>query len=210
MNDIHARSLGTSAMLSGYYVETAIFPFDVINLLNKAGISFVLTGCHAIGGWMADPRTTLDVDLVVAVKHLKKATRILLEAYPHLEPVDLPVVIRLRDRETQNVVIDLMKPVQSLYRETFKHTHTVTAEGQTYRIPSLEMALAMKFAAMLSPNRAEEDRLQDAHDFISMVKKNAEIDTNRLADLGELVYGGGGAELAEMVRKVRAGEKLIL
>src|SRR5262249_26743299 len=123
--NVHAESLRTSSALSDYYVESAIAPLDVITLLNKAGISFVLTGAHAIGGWMGDPRTTNDVDLIVASKHFKKATKVLLEAFPHLEAENLTVVIRLRDRESHAVVIDLMKPVQPLYRETFKHTHTV-------------------------------------------------------------------------------------
>lgn len=71
------------------------------------------------------------------------------------------------------------------------------------------MALTMKFSAMLSPHRAEEDKFQDAHDFILLVKANPSIDTRKLAELGELVFGGG-ARLLEMVRQVRAGEKLDL
>ena len=39
-------------------------------------------------------------------------------------------------------------------------------EGQHYLIPSLEMALAMKFVPMVSPNRQDlEGKYQDAHDF---------------------------------------------
>jgi hypothetical protein len=77
-------------------------------------------------------------------------------------------------------------------------------------VPSLEMALAMKFAPMISLTRADEDRYQDAHDFIRIVKSNPQIDLEELALLGELVYHGGGAEITELVRRVRAGEKLEL
>ena len=83
-----------------------------------------------------------------------------------------------------------MKP-RSLYREVFRHTHAVSQSQQQYRIPTLEMALAMKFAAMTSPNRQEEDKFQDAHDFIRVVKQNDEINDAKLHALGELVYGGG-------------------
>ena len=67
-----------------------------------------------------------------------------------------------------------------------------------------------KSALLLSPLRQDENKHQDAHDFITMVKANETIDADSLAQLGELVYGGGGAGLVEMVRKVRAGEKLVL
>jgi len=134
-----------------------IAPIEVIRVLNKAKISFVLVGAYGLAGWKDEARGTEDVDVVVAAKHLKKAVKTLLEAFPHLEPVDLPVVVRLRERATQDVVIDVMKPLQQPYIEVFKHTHTVTSEGQTYRVPSLEMALVMKFSAMISLYRADED-----------------------------------------------------
>src|SRR5207245_9971398 len=103
-----------------------------------------------------------------------------------------------------------MKPNQELFREALKHTHTVQAEGQTYKIPSLEMALAMKFAPMISLNRADIDKYLDAHDFGHIINANPEIDLGKLSTLGDLVYPGGGKEIVEMVRRVRAGEKLIL
>jgi hypothetical protein len=121
----------------------------------------------------------------------------------------LEVVIRFKDRDSGAIVIDVVKP-RGLYGNTFKNTHLVSSGGQTYRIPSLEMALAMKFAAMISPNWADEEKHQDAHDFIVMVKANAEWNRDKLVALGESVYGGGGADLLEMIRQVQAGERLVL
>lgn len=210
VQDVHVRSLETSTALSGYYVRNFIEPLQVITVLNRAGVSFVLIGAHGFGGWMQKPRATEDVDVVVAARHHKKAIRALLAAFPGLEEEDLPVVTRLRDPETHLVVIDLLKPNQELFRAAFKHTKPVTMGGQRYRIPSLEMALAMKFAPMVSINRRDEDKYQDAHDFIYIVKSNPEIDLEELAKLGDLVYPEGGKEIVEMVRKVRAGEKLNL
>jgi hypothetical protein len=210
VKDRHRWSIEKSSWLSGLYYMKAIEPLEIVRVLNKANISYVLAGAHALGGWHMNPRTTEDVDLIIAKKHLKKAARSLLEAFPHLAAEDLPVVIRLRDRETQQVVIDLMKPLQTLYRETFKHTQTVKAGKLEYRIPCLEMALTMKFDAMLSPYRDENKKHYDAGDFISMVKANPELNEDLLLQLGELVYEGGGKGILEMVRKVRAGEKLVL
>jgi hypothetical protein len=72
------------------------------------------------------------------------------------------------------------------------------------------MALTMKFAAMVSPNRREKDKYQDPHDFIGIVEVNPDIATDKLSELADLVYCSGGATILEFVRRVRAGEKLIL
>ena len=208
--DVHSQSLATSSTLSGYYVVNAILPMDVIRVLNAAGVNFMLIGAHGIGGWMQKPRATEDVDVVVASRHHKKALRALLAAFPDLEEDDHPAVTRLRNRTTRKVLIDVVKPTQQLYRDALKHTKTVESEGEAYKIPSLEMALAMKFAPMVSPHRMDEDKFQDAHDFIYMVKANPDIDLHKLAELGDLVYPEGGKEIVEKVRQVRAGEKLNL
>jgi predicted nucleotidyltransferase len=207
--DPHVRALRVSTELSAYYVEKIVTPLEVIGVLNRQKISFVLVGAHAVGGWTRMPRATSDVDLVVAERQIKKATRALLAEFPQLEARDEEVVVRLQDRASHEVLIDLIKP-RSIYRASFKYTHAVSQGGQDYRIPSLEMALATKFAAMVSPNRQDDRKHQDAADFIRIVRENADVDFDTLTQLGELIYGGAGAELCEMVQKVRAGEKLVL
>ncbi len=207
--DRHVRALRISTELSEYYVERIVTPLQIIAVLNRERVSFVLVGAHGVGGWMGEPRATQDVDVVVAERQIKKATRALLAQFPHLDARDEEVGVRLQDQQSGTVLIDVIKP-RALYRETFRHTEAVSLGGQDYRIPALEMALAMKFAAMVSPNREEEKKLKDASDFIIIVKRNADIDLATLTHLGDLVYGGGGAEVCEMVRKVRAGEKLVL
>src|SRR5881397_2609512 len=125
---IHSRSLATASAITG---------LQVIAVLNRINVSFVLVGAYAIGGWTKTPRATQDVDIVVAAKHHKKAVCALLEAFPHLQADDQEVVTRLRDRSTQEIAIDVIKP-NGVYRAAFKHTTTVELQGQQYRIPSLE------------------------------------------------------------------------
>jgi hypothetical protein len=191
-------------------VPEFIQPLDVVKVLNDAGVRFMLAGLHGLGGWMGEPRATQDVDVLIWTRHHKKATKAIERAYPHLEKEELLVVTRFHAHQSGKVVIDLMRSDQGVFRAAFRNTHKVEAEGQEFLIPSLEMAIAMKFAPMVSPNRPEEDKYQDAHDFIHMVKSNPVIDSKVLSELGELVYPGGGEELLETVRKVRAGEKLSL
>jgi len=206
--EIHDRCRRSATEITSYLMPTAILPKDVIAVLNKARIPFVLVGAYGLAGWLKEPRATKDVDVIVSARYVKKAVSVLLAAFPGLEPIDLPVVVRLRDRETQEVLIDVLKPVHQPHREVFHHVRTVESGGHVHRIPTLEMALVMKFSAMTSLYRADADKYQDAHDLILMVQKNADVDEATLAGLASLVYPEGGKDILEMVRKVRAGEKL--
>ncbi len=182
----------------------------VLNTLNKQGIRFVLVGAHGLAGWRKEPRATKDVDVVVMAKHQKKAVRALLDAFPSLEDDDQEVVTRLQDSQTKEVLIDVMKTNQPLYKAVLKNATKLEIEKEPCLVPTLEMALVMKFAPMISLNRADYKKYMDASDFILMIRVNPDIDLEKLAELGDLVYPGGGKEIVEKVRQVRAGEKLVL
>ena len=208
--DGHALSLFKSSKLSGLYVPHFIQPEEVIRVLNAAKISFTLVGAHGLGGWTQKPRATEDVDVVVIQRHVKKAVTALTAAFPNLDVDDKPVVVRLRDRETAAVAIDVMKPNQPVIHAALKHTREVKSGRLTYKVPSLEMALALKFAPMVSLYRADDDKHVDATDFIRVVRQNPDIDLDKLSTLGELVYPGGGKEIIGLIRRVRAGEQITL
>ncbi len=210
VREVHHRLLEKSAVLSSYQMPKVILPVDVIRVLDKAGIGFVLVGAYGVAGWRKEARATEDVDVIVPARQIKKAVAVLLEAFSDLEAVDLPMVVRLRVRGTKDVAIDVMKPVQQPYREVFKHTATAKSGRWTYRVPSLEMAIVMKFSAMVSLYRAAEDKYQDAHDFILMVKQNPGLDEKTLSELAGLIYPDGGRDVLELVRQARAGEMLKL
>jgi hypothetical protein len=182
-----------------------IDPDDVIQLLNRAGVKFILMGHHGISGWLSHPRATRDVDVLVQKRHHAKAVRAIQAAYPTLTKADNPVVTRFRDPDSGDVVIDVMRP-NDLYAEAFRNSVRV---GDTHEIPNLELALAAKFAALISRNRDQEKKHLDASDFIQLVKRNhAAINEERLRGLGEAVYAGGGDALVVFVEDVKAGRPL--
>ena len=189
-------------------VNDSISPLEVIAALNEAGVRFLLVGAYGLVGWTKSSRATEDVDVIVPAKQHKKAVRTLLVAFPHLDLDDNPAVARLRDRETKEAIIDVIKPYQQLFQTALKNTHSVQSGEQSYNIPSLEMALTMKFAAMISPSRSDEKKHIDAHDFIRMIKVNTEISLEKVSELGEFVYPGGGKELLEKIAQVRQGQTL--
>jgi hypothetical protein len=149
------------------------------------------------------------VDVVVAARHVKRAVTAITVAYPELVPVPLPFVTRLTRGKDGPVVVDVMKPNQAVIKAALTETRTVRAGSDIYQIPSLEMALTMKFAAMISLLREERKKHLDAHDFLSMVHANTKINLRLLDQLGDLVYAGGGKEIVAMVARARAGERLV-
>jgi hypothetical protein len=187
---------------------TMINAEEVIAVLNRAGVRFVLMGAHAIAGWRAEPRSTPDVDILVQKRDQRKAVTAVRRAYPDLTVQDLPVVTRFLDPVTAKPVIDLMKPLELVHQAVFKNVIPVE---ETHRIPDLEMALVCKFAAMISPNRQDAKKHIDAADFIEIVRTHHEdLDPEKLRRLGETVYPGGGDEVVKLVEDVKAGRRLVL
>lgn len=180
-------------------------PKELIRVLNRSGVKFVLMGQHGISGWLSEPRATRDVDVVVQKRHHVKAVRAIQAAWPELMIKEFPVVTRFLDPANQEPVIDVMRP-NDVYAEAFKNCVRI---GKTHDVPNLEFALAAKFAAMVSRNREHFKKHFDAGDFGQMVLRNyADINFDRLRALGDAVYAGGGQELARFVEDVKAGKPL--
>jgi len=205
----HVRALGISSELTQIYrrmykpAAAMITPTDVIRLLNRARVKFILMGTHGISGWRGEPRATQDVDVLIRKSDHSKAIKAVQKAYPDLVLQELPVVTRFLDPLDQKPVIDLMKPEEDLYREAFKNPLRV---GKTHYVPNLEVALACKYAAMMSQWRDSEKKHLDAADFISMVKaRHEQIAFDLLFSLGEMVRKGGGTEIQRLVEEARSG-----
>jgi hypothetical protein len=205
----HKVALGKSSQLTAIFRHmykpqaSMVTPEAVIKVLNKAKVKFVLMGTHGIGGWRSEPRATQDVDVLVLKSHHRKGVAAVRRAFPDLNVQDLPAVTRFLDPTDGKPVIDLMKPEDEFYQEVFKNPVRV---GKTHLVPNLEVALACKYAAMISPNRAMDRKLLDAADFINIATTNYhQIDRETLFSLGEMVKNGDGAEILKRVEDAQAG-----
>ncbi len=194
----------------------AVSPVDlneILLTLTRKKIPFVLTGAHAIGGWTGRPRDTHDVDILVkGGRNHARAVKAIRELYPALESRDFTGVTAFFLPAEKESVIDVCYPHRADNAETLANPIWVkTPQGLKYRIPSLECALANKYGAMLTPNRHQKKRAQDALDFAWMVEHSMEegqkpIDMKRLATLGEMVWpGGGGRELVRLGEDAKQG-----
>jgi hypothetical protein len=178
-----------------------IQPKQVIKILNKARVKFTLVGAHGIAGWLEQPRASQDVDVIVHSAH-KAAVQAIHKAFPELTAVDATVVTRFIDPATNLAVVDLMRPQSDLHEAVRDYSVPV---GKSHHVPSLDMALALKFAAIESPNREVNKKRQDKVDFVSMVYAHgAEIAEDCLFSLGEMAKIGGGKEILELVKEARA------
>src|SRR5580692_10984724 len=76
-----------------YWPEaTVIKPEEVIRLLNKAKVRFVLMGTYGINGYRYQARATQDVDVLVWAKDHERAVAALRAGFPRLKLEDFPVV----------------------------------------------------------------------------------------------------------------------
>ncbi|HEY1683338.1 MAG TPA: hypothetical protein VGG19_01125 [Tepidisphaeraceae bacterium] len=182
-----------------------IGPSDVVKVLQNGGVKHVLVGAHAISAWAGDPRATIDVDLIAS--RPAQAKKVLSAAFPHLTVEEHPVVIRFKMNGRE--AIDVIRPTSSaIFKAALKHSVKVKIAGVLADAPQLEMALALKFAAMISITRQIKDKYQDAHDFIAMVQHNSRIDLSKIEAFGELVYSGGAKEILKLVEDAKAGRRL--
>jgi hypothetical protein len=68
--------------------------------------------------------------------------------------------------------------------------------------------VALKFAAAISPNRGADSSPQDRTDLVAIIKKHRNLNAAVLAELGDLVYPGGGRELQDVVSAIHAGKNV--
>ncbi len=181
-------------------------PQQVIDVLDFAGIrNWVLMGLYGYVGYLAAPRATQDVDILVAEHELAAAIEAIETRWPRLQTERLEVVTRFRDpgeiaiTGEMKQVIDLMLPSNACYATILREHHRID-ESSGHRIPTIEAACASKFAALVSPYREWNRKQQDAVDLRSLMVPNRDaIDRSKLERLGELVYPGGGTELLEFL-----------
>ncbi len=208
----HARGVRTSAWLTRQAKQSHgsrsvhISPQEVVDALEAAGVKpWVLMGLHGCAGYLPEPRATQDVDVMVPYSRRRRAVRAICRVWPDLLVRELPEVVRLMDPDDRypdgepKPVVDLMFPWGKL-QEAILRDHVVVDPETRHRIPSLEAALASKYAAMLSSHRPRDRKEQDAVDFRRMVRANhGHIRREVLDELASEVWERGGEEILQFL-----------
>lgn len=208
----HARGIQTSVRLTSNYRESHrkaavdIKPQEVIDVLTTAGIKrWVLMGLHGYVGYMPQPRATQDVDVLISQRDRKHATKAVESAWPTLIVEWLEPVVRFKDPQDYDPkghprpVVDLMLTWSELDNAILNNPDFQRVDEETQHvIPTIESALASKYAAIISDRREWEEKEYFASDFRRIARTNYEdVHRDHLRALGNLVWPGGGAELEE-------------
>ena len=191
----------------------SIGPQEVIDVLVAAGVkNWVLMGLHGYVGYLALPRATQDVDIMIPYSERKRAIRAIRHAWPNLIVRELSQVVRFLDPgdlgpdDQPKAVIDLMQP-WGKFQETILKQHVLVDQETQHRIPTLEAALVSKYAAMVSPHRDVDKREQDAVDFRRMVRANHQrIRHDVLRRLADEVWDGAGQDIERFLKIALSNE----
>ena len=159
----HAYGLHKSRMLTSDYRQRLrrgivdVTPHEVIECLKSAGVKkWCLMGLHGYVGYLPMPRATQDVDVMVTYSEKARTTKAIGVRWPMLERRDLSQVVRFVDPTDLNPngdpkpVIDVMLP-WGKFQETILEKHVLVDAETGSHYPTLEAALASKYAALSRP-----------------------------------------------------------
>jgi hypothetical protein len=215
----HARGMRISVEITSDYRATHrkaamdIKPQDVIDVLVSAGVKkWVLMGLHGYVGYLPQPRATQHVDVLIRHSDRKRAVKAVCEAWPTLVVEELEPVIRFKYPNDcfadgkPKPVIDLMLPWSPVNEAILKEYSVVDSETQ-HVIPTVEAALASKYAALISRFRDRDKKEYDAGDFRRIARANYHaVRREDLRRLGDLVWEGGGTELERFLEIAQRDE----
>lgn len=215
----HAHGLEVSTRLTSCYRTTHqrqamdITPRQVMDCLRAAGVeNWLLMGLHGYVGYLPMPRATQDVDVMVPYSEKRRATEAIQNTWPALEMIEVSQVVRFKDPGdldndgNSRPVVDIMLPWGE-YQETILAHHVVVDSETGDRIPTIEAAIVLKYAAIISPHRDIENREYDSGDLRRLVKANYDsIDQAVVERLANQVWERGGEDVRRFIQRALAGQ----
>lgn len=141
-----AEDLALSIRLSANAGVKPIPP-TVTAILERHAIPYVLIGAHAISAYRGHPRAGHDVD--VLTRHPRRAMRALRASFHKFDVERLPCKIRLHWQKKDRIDIWLVR--SELDELVLDEAVEIVAGKWVLRIPSLEGAIASKFAGLSDP-----------------------------------------------------------
>ncbi|MBT3724614.1 MAG: hypothetical protein HOM14_18870 [Gammaproteobacteria bacterium] len=208
------ENLQKSFELSSQQIDDAVNPLEVAALFESKNVSYVLIGGHMLSYYTGTARATVDVDFIIGGTDFERASKEINKAYAqfkHHNRVYHVTYDTQKTHEKDPERIDLVKDGFPLFKAVVqKYCVTLRAKKQVVKIPTIEAAIALKFAASISPNRGDENKPIDNADLMRLIRATPNLNEHAILALGELVYSGGGKELAAVVNDVRQGKTISL
>ena len=198
------------ALKNGGSVRGEKFPQQVLDLfdrLDREGVEWVLVGAQAINLYLRRPRATVDVDIVVRKKHLRKAKKVLQEACGAVEESEVHFKAELSP-DPERLGVDMIKSTShALFEEALDRR--VQIEGVP--APCLEALLALKYLSIVSPWRSMPDKHQDISDLArAFLDNRPRIDRALFIELASRAYKNARPEAEKFIDAVENGKPITI
>jgi hypothetical protein len=153
--------------------------------------------------------------VIVSNAHVTKAVKAIQARFPDLTVQDLVYNVRFNSQRSEGRVgterIDVVRDNVPLFKRVLeRYSMTIAWRGASIRLPTTEATVALKFAAVISPNRGNDSRPQDRADLMAIVSQHRDLKVDVLGELGDLVYPGGGQELRDFCSAAWQGKRVSL
>ena len=191
-------------MPSANFKEKAI---DLFSLLDDEGIDWVLVGAEAMNLYVKRPRATVDVDIVVRKKDLRRVRKVLER-----------VCVDLKETEVHWHGV-LSKPPMLLELDVIKSTSHELFETALDRkvlmggvqVVPVECLLALKYLAAVSALRSREDKGRDILDFMVTFRDNKKrLNRRLLIDLASRAHQNAREEFLAFLDAVENKKPITL
>ncbi len=208
------ENLKESYKLSSQQVEDAVNPLEVAALFEENQVSYVLIGGHMLSYYTGTARATVDVDFIIGGSDFERASTMIDKAYNQFKQNDKIYHITYDTKKSINTDkerIDLIKDGFPLFGKIVRqYCITIRKNKHVIKIPTIEAAIALKFAASISPNRGDQNKPIDNADLMRLIISTNKFNDKVLMELGELIYTTGGKELVKTVVDIKAGAQVNL
>ncbi|VAW42353.1 hypothetical protein MNBD_GAMMA01-1117 [hydrothermal vent metagenome] len=175
-----------SYKLSKQSISGVINPLEIIELFENIQLKYILVGGHMLAYHTQNPRATVDVDFIIAQSDFNQAVALVQSNFPHLTINDKIQHVTFDDGHNNNSErIDLIRDDFPLFKQVLKLPDETSDK---IKIPSIEAAITLKFAACISPNRNNDDKLIDQADLIHLIKATAKLNKELIHSLAEEIY----------------------
>lgn len=210
----HINNLQESYELSTQHINDAVNPLEVAALFEKENITYVLIGGHILSYYTGSARATVDVDFIISNECFSHATKTINDTYSQFKQHDHVFHVTYDSQQSKRIDperIDLVKDGFLLFREVVKkYSVSIRDTKHTIKIPTIEAAIALKFAASISPNRGDESKSVDNADLLRLVRSKSKLNNKTLSALGNMIYPNGGKELVAIVSDIQNGKPVNL
>lgn len=175
---------------------------DLFDHLDREGVDWVLVGAQAVNLYIPRPRATVDVDIVVRAKHLRKAKKVLKEACGAVQESE----VHFRGKLSPAPALLEVDMIKSTSHALFEEALDRKVQFEGVPAPRIEALLALKYLSAVSPWRKEADKHMDAADFIRAFQANRlRVDRALLLDLASRAFKNARPEFEKFLHAVENG-----